>query len=184
MLSKSKLAMVLFIVSEANFFALLLMAYAYYHALDPGGANGAGALDVVTTGLYSVCLFSSSATLWAADRRLRRQEYRGGIRWLLATIALGAIFLYGQGREYARLLRSGVTVSRNLFGTTFFTLTGFHGLHVFLGLCALATLAGLALRSGIRERQTQAVEAVGLYWHFVDAVWVVIFGVVYLGSVL
>jgi heme/copper-type cytochrome/quinol oxidase subunit 3 len=184
MLSRGKLAMALFIVSEANFFALLIIAYAYYHALDSGGANGAGALDVVTTLRYSLCLFASSATLWVAERNLRRQEYRGLIYWLLATIALGAIFLYGQGREYARLFSSGITISRNLFGTTFFTLTGFHGLHVFLGLSALATLFWYAVRGRLRQHQTEAVEAVGLYWHFVDAVWVVIFGVVYLGSLL
>ncbi len=184
MLSRGKLAMILFIVSEANFFALLVIAYVYYHAMDSSGSTGAGALDVVTTGLYSICLFASSATLWAADLSLRRKQYQNLSLWLLATIALGAIFLFGQGREYARLFASGITISRDLFGTTLVTLTGFHGLHVFLGLCGLTTLAGLALRGRIREREAQAVEAVGLYWHFVDAVWVVIFGVVYLGSVL
>jgi heme/copper-type cytochrome/quinol oxidase subunit 3 len=137
--NKSKLAMILLIIGEANFFALLVIAYIYYHALDPAGAS---ALSIPTTFVYSICLFSSSATFWAGERSLQRQDYRRLILWLLATIALGATFLFGQGREYARLFASGVTISRSLFGTTFFTLTGFHGLHVFLGLCALATLAG------------------------------------------
>ena len=102
--------------------------------------------------------------------------------WLLATVGLGAVFLCGQGREYAQLLREHVTISRNLFGTTFFTLTGFHGLHVLIGLVALAILLGLALAGGFKDPRAPGVGAVGLYWHFVDAVWIVIFAVVYPGA--
>src|SRR2546430_17307561 len=103
--------------------------------------------------------------------------------WVVATIALGMIFLLGQGSEYARLLANGIGPERALFGTTFFTLTGLHGLHVLAGLAALAALLAAKLR---RPGALSAVafEAVGLYWHFVDAVWVVVFSVVYLGTLL
>ena len=107
----------------------------------------------------------------------------GSRSWLVATIALGAVFLAGQGSEYARLLASGIGPGRELFGTTFFTLTGLHGVHVLGGLVALFALlaAHIRRRSGLRP---VAFEAVGLYWHFVDAVWVVVFSVVYLGTLL
>jgi heme/copper-type cytochrome/quinol oxidase subunit 3 len=103
---------------------------------------------------------------------------------LLTTFALGAVFLVGQGLEYAALLRSDVTISRDLFGTTFFTLTGFHGLHVFIGLLMISLLTGITLRGRRGQPRPGAVEAVSIYWHFVDAVWVVIFSVVYLWAFL
>ena len=99
---------------------------------------------------------------------------------LFATVLLGAIFLYGQGREYQRLISQNVTISRNLFGSTFFTLTGFHGLHVFMGLVAITILFGLALAGTFKKPHSVAIEAISLYWHFVDVVWIVIFATVYL----
>ncbi|MGH7865363.1 MAG: cytochrome c oxidase subunit 3, partial [Candidatus Binataceae bacterium] len=99
-----------------------------------------------------------------------------------ATILLGFIFIVGQGEEWAGLVRNGVTVSRNLFGTTFFTLTGFHGLHVIIGLIALAALAGIVMAGKLRGRVKEPLEAIGIYWHFVDAVWIVIFSIIYLGA--
>src|SRR5207253_1207119 len=103
---------------------------------------------------------------------------------LVATIALGAIFLVGQGIEYAGLLSSDVTVSRNLFGTTFFTMTGFHGFHVFVGLVMLTIVAGFAFAGHYKGGRSAALGAISLYWHFVDLVWVVIFSVVYLWSLV
>ena len=97
------------------------------------------------------------------------------------TILLGAIFLFGQGMEWSALIKKNVTISSGLFGTTFFTLTGFHGFHVFVGLIMLSVLLGLALAGDFRNQQSSAVETVSLYWHFVDAVWIVIFSIVYLG---
>lgn len=172
--------MLLFIVSEANFFLLLVCAYVFYHRSGGQGPTAAGSLDVVRTGIFSVALFGSSATVWrAGEARLKGR--RGGLRlWLLATIALGAVFLIGQGTEYADLLRDHVTISRNLFGTTFFTLTGFHGLHVFVGLVMLTILFAMSFLGDAREPAVPALEGISLYWHFVDAVWVVIFAVVYL----
>jgi heme/copper-type cytochrome/quinol oxidase subunit 3 len=183
-MSRSKLAVSLFILSEANFFLMLIIAYVYYHAIPVGGPTAANSLDPWRTGEFSLALFASSATMWMADRSLRASRRAGHLFWLFITIALGVIFLFGQGNEYARLISSGVTWSRNLFGTTFFTLTGFHGLHVFGGLCALAIVAGVSLSHEITERRREAFAAVGIYWHFVDAVWVAIFSIVYLWTFL
>jgi heme/copper-type cytochrome/quinol oxidase subunit 3 len=180
--AKSKLGVGLFILSEANFFLLLIVAYVYYHAYPGQGPSARSSLAIWRTGIYSILLFSSSATMAFAGRSYRAEQRHAVVGWLGATILLGAIFLLGQAREYIGLYQSGVVVNRNLFATTFFTLTGFHGLHVFIGLVALAIVTGLAAagRFGPGERHAEAFEAVGMYWHFVDAVWVVVFSVVYL----
>jgi cytochrome c oxidase subunit I+III len=179
-MEKHKLAMVLFLLSEATFFALLILAYAYFRTLPENGPTPQGSLSPLVTGLFSLCLFSSSFTVWQAGRSLRRQEPRGLAVWLLATIVLGVAFLAGQGIEWAKLIRAGTTVSTNLFGTTFFTLTGFHGAHVLIGLAMLGALLGLAREGAFKGPQSAAVESISLYWHFVDGVWVVIFSLVYL----
>jgi heme/copper-type cytochrome/quinol oxidase subunit 3 len=168
------LGMVLFIASEAVFFLSVVAAFVANR--DAGLADARQHLELGRTAIFSVALFASSGTMaLAAGRR--------DVRWLFATFALGAIFLVGQGTEYARLLQSGIGPSSALFGSTFFTLTGLHGLHVLVGLIALAALAAAA-----RRRRTAlgpiAWEAVSWYWHFVDAVWVVVFSVVYLGTFL
>ena len=100
--------------------------------------------------------------------------------WLAMTILLGGIFIIGQGLEYWHLFSSGVSVSSNLFATTFFTLTGFHGLHVCVGLLALLIVLGLALAGDFKQGRSSALVAVGLYWHFVDVVWVLVLTVVYI----
>ncbi|HYR94130.1 MAG TPA: cytochrome c oxidase subunit 3 [Methylomirabilota bacterium] len=166
--------MALFIASESIFFLSIVAAYV---ALRPGGLVAAKSeLDIARTAVFSVFLFASSATMGIAERRASRG-------WLLLTAGLGAVFLAGQGLEYARLLSSGIGPSTNLFGTTFFTLTGLHGLHVLVGLIAISALF-LAARSRPKRVRPVAWEAVAWYWHFVDAVWVVVFSVVYLGTLL
>jgi heme/copper-type cytochrome/quinol oxidase subunit 3 len=183
---KAKLAVGLFILSEANFFLLLIISYVYYHAYPGAGPTAASALNPIRTGLFSILLFASSATMLLAASSYRARAHRATLVWLIATVALGAMFLLGQGLEYAGLYERGVAVNRNLFATTFFTLTGFHGLHVFIGLFAIAIVAGLAATGRLvgSEREADAFEAVGIYWHFVDAVWIVIFSVVYLWAIL
>ena len=170
----------MFILSEANFFLLLIVAYVYYHAYPGQGPTAATALNTTRTGMFSVALFSSSATIWMASRAARRSDSRGLMTWLAITIALGLLFMFGQVREYYDLIASGVSVSRNLFATTFFTLTCFHGLHVMIGLVALCISLGLASVGKLHERTMDGFGAVEWYWHFVDAVWVVVFSVVYL----
>ncbi len=177
---KSKLGVGLFLFSEAWFFATLLIAYAYFHSLPANGPSAANSLNVAHTLIFSLCLFASSATIHIAARSFRRGQRAAVGAWLAVTVALGAIFLFGQTREYLGLFAHGVTISTNLFGSTFFTLTGFHGLHVLGGLIALGTLLGLTLNGRITEVKPSGFESVAIYWHFVDAVWVVIFAVVYL----
>jgi heme/copper-type cytochrome/quinol oxidase subunit 3 len=171
---RTLLGVAVFVASESVFFLAIVLAYVAYR--DAGLATAKTNLDVVRTAIFSVALFASSATMALAVGA------RSG-RWLGATIALGGIFLVGQGSEYARLLGAGIGPGSALFGTTFFTLTGLHGLHVLAGLLALGALLA-AVVAQPRGLTPVAWEAVGLYWHFVDAVWVVVFSVVYLGTLL
>lgn len=180
-MNKNKLGMILFIGSEAVFFTLLILAYVFFRGSSSSGPTAASSLDPLTTGLFSLFLFASSFTVWRAEKSLAR-SHPGQLRgWLLATLGLGLVFLLGQGLEWSHLFNQGATISRNLFGTTFFTLTGFHGLHVFIGLVALGIVLGLAQAGEFKSGPSAALESVALYWHFVDVVWVVIFTVVYLG---
>lgn len=179
-----RLAMWMFILSEGIFFLLLVLAYVAYHRQQGSGPTAAGSLDLGRTAIFSACLFSSSGSMaWAARSFQRGARARFGLG-LLLTLVLGGAFLTGQAVEYAGLLHQDVTISRNLFGTTFFTLTGFHGLHVAVGLCLLLALLGFTVVGHRTDPWPGAVEGVSLYWHFVDVVWVVIFSVVYLWAFL
>ncbi|MBV8903572.1 MAG: cbb3-type cytochrome c oxidase subunit I, partial [Acidobacteriia bacterium] len=151
--------MKLFLLSEAVFFFLLIVAYVYF--------GGAHRIALGAPAIFTACLVASSFTVWRASRDPARSRI-----WLVLTALLGGIFLIGQGSEYFSLFRQHITISQSLFGTTFFTLTGFHGLHVAVGIAAL----GIAMWFPI------ATETVALYWQFVDLVWIVIFAVVYLGA--
>ena len=181
MTDRSRLTMLLFIVSEGVFFLMLVLGYVFFHHATH--VEAARVLDPVRTGAFSLLLFGSSVTLHRAGQNAQANRRRAlGFR-LGVTLLLGAGFLAGQGIEYADLLGRGVTVAGGLFGTTFFTLTGFHALHVFLGLCALGTLLGLDMAGRLGKKHAGVVEAISMYWHFVDGVWVVIFSVVYLWGV-
>jgi heme/copper-type cytochrome/quinol oxidase subunit 3 len=180
MTNTNKLGVGVFIVSEAGFFGTLLIAYIYFHLLPSPGPSAANSLSPLRTFGFSICLFLSSATIHLAARGLKLRKANSVKLWLALTVILGAAFLVGQSLEYRGLLLRGIELSTNLFGTTFFTLTGFHGLHVLVGLCVLATLLGVALSGRLEDIRTSGFEAAAMYWHFVDAVWVVIFSVVYL----
>lgn len=181
-MNKNKFGMILLIGSEAVFFTLLILAFLYFRSTFGQDSASMNLLDTLKTGIFSLALFSSSFTIWRAEKNLAKKNHRRVSRWLLATILLGAVFLSGQGMEWNRLIQHGATISRNLFGTTFFTLTGFHGLHVLVGLIILAILFVLTLKGDFSHPSTAAsVNVVALYWHFVDLVWVFIFSIVYLG---
>jgi heme/copper-type cytochrome/quinol oxidase subunit 3 len=180
MINRYKLAMVLFILSEGSFFALLVLAYVYFRTVTGSEPMAASVLDPMKTGIFSVCLFASSGTMELGLKSMRRKNFNGLRLWLMATVVLGATFLVGQAREYLHLYRSNITISRNIFGTSFFTLTGFHGLHVFLGLVVLLIVLGLVMNKDFAASHETAIEVASYYWHFVDVVWVVIFTVVYL----
>jgi cytochrome c oxidase subunit 1/cytochrome c oxidase subunit I+III len=176
---KNQAGVVAFIVSETAFFAVLILAYLFYNATPQPGPSATD-LNLLKTGGFSLCLFASSFTLWRAERSAQRDRHHMTSAWLAATIMLGGIFLVGQGLEYGGLFQNGVRVGSNLFATNFFTLTGFHGLHVCVGLVALLIVLGLALAGDFKRGRSPALKAVGLYWHFVDAVWVLVFSTVYL----
>ncbi len=176
----AKVAVLSFIASETAFFALLIVAYVFYTATSRGGPSPDASLNRLRTGMFTVLLLASSFTLWRAERSHEKGRRGGSIGWLAATIALGVAFLIGQAAEYAGMFGSGIRVGTNLFATTFFTLTGFHGLHVLAGLVALAIMLAIALRGDLTGGPARALRAVGYYWHFVDVVWVVVFTVVYL----
>lgn len=171
------LGMALFIASESVFFMTIVVAYI---ALRPAGlATAKEELEFTKTLVFSLCLFASSGTMTIAERRRERD----GWIWLVVTAVLGLVFLTGQGLEYLRLLGTGISPASGMFGTTFFTLTGLHGLHVLVGLVAIS---GLVIASRARRSGVSAVgwEAVAWYWHFVDGVWVVVFSVVYVGTLV
>ncbi|MBX6772387.1 MAG: heme-copper oxidase subunit III [Chloroflexi bacterium] len=178
------LGVIVFITSEALFFASLIITYIVYRGASTAGPTPKEVLNVPVTGVFTVFLLSSSLTMARVTAHLSRGDAAAVRRWLILTIVLGAIFLAGQGYEYVRLYLENVTISRNLWGSTFFTLTGFHGLHVLVGLISMAILAGLVEPGGQRVRGASGVEAISFYWHFVDAVWVVIFPVVYLWTLI
>ncbi len=169
-----------FIFSEATFFGALIAAFLEYRSRSAAGPT-AHDLDVPRTVLFSLFLFASSGTIYLAERSLQRDRQRGFLTWWLITIAFGAIFLINQVLEYGRLYADGITIGSNLFTTAFFTLTGFHGLHVFVGLIALSVIALLARKGDfVGGMRRVAVDTVSIYWHFVDVVWVVVLTLVYL----
>lgn len=176
---KNAAGVITFIISEAGFFGVLILAYLFYNA-TPQSGPGARELDVLKTTIFSICLFASSFTIWRSEVAERRNNHGKMKAWLVATILLGGIFIVGQGLEYWTLFQRGVTVGLDLFATTFFTLTGFHGLHVCVGLIALMIVLGVAFARAFKKRHLPALGPVGLYWHFVDVVWVLVFSIVYL----
>jgi heme/copper-type cytochrome/quinol oxidase subunit 3 len=178
--------MLTFLTSEVVFFGALIVAFVEYRSRDTSGP-GPHDLAILRTAIFSVFLFASSGTILLAERSIDRTDQRGFRIWWLATIALGVAFIIGQATEYLRLYADGVTISTNLFTSSFFTLTGFHGLHVSAGLTALAVLAVLALFTRnfpSTGRGRTAIHAISIYWHFVDVVWLVVFSVVYLWAAL
>ena len=171
---RNLVGMALFIGSESLFFLAVVIAFVVFR--EQGLATAKAQLDIGRTALFSLLLFASSGTMGVATARRSRL-------WLGLTGLLGAAFIAGQGLEYARLLGAGLRPGSELFGTTFFTLTGLHAVHVLVGLVLLATLFAASSARPRRVGQT-AWEGIAMYWHFVDAVWVVVFSVVYVGTVL
>jgi cytochrome c oxidase subunit I len=168
-----------FIFSEATFFGALIVAFLEYRTRSPGPSPHD--LDVPRTLIFSFFLFASSGTVYLAERRLARDDRRGFLQWWIVSIVLGAIFLVGQLTEYSRLYADNIRIDTNLFTSAFFTLTGFHGFHVFVGLIALSVVTLLAFAGDFtRGRRRIVVDTVSIYWHFVDGIWVIIFSLVYL----
>ena len=167
------------VASEAAFFGTLLLVYAWFSLRPRPGPSAEADLDLVTTGVFSLFLFASSFTLWLAEVAETRQNRRGFTFWMVATLALGTVFVGGQAYEYWELYHNGVTVTVNQFASTFYLVTGFHGFHVIGGLVALTTVFVLVLAGDYRGRLSP-LRTVGVYWHFVDVVWVFVLLTVYL----
>lgn len=184
-LSAAQWGMMAFLLSEVAFFSTLIMVYVVFLGADaqPGGRGGPSPSEVLSLGLVAVttiCLLSSSATIHFAERALRQGGEAAFRLWWTATIVLGVVFLAGTAYEWRELIAQGLTMRRNLFGTTYYMLVGFHGVHVTVGVIVMLIVLGLALRREVTARNPHGVELVSWYWHFVDVVWVVVFTVVYL----
>jgi cytochrome c oxidase subunit 1/cytochrome c oxidase subunit I+III len=176
----NKTGILAFIFSEVGFFGTLILAYLYFYA-HPQAGPGPKGLDVPRTLIFSVCLFASSFTFWRSEVALTKQRRGSMLGWLGLTIALGGVFLLGQVNEYWKLFQTGVDLSTNMFSTTFFTLTGFHGLHVLIGLIVLLIFLWVAWEGDFASsRPGSAFKAAGYYWHFVDVVWVFVLLTVYI----
>jgi cytochrome c oxidase subunit 3/cytochrome o ubiquinol oxidase subunit 3 len=173
--------MLSFLVSEVAIFSTLIISYLFYLGKDVVGPTPAEALKLPLVLCTTACLLASSATVHLAERTLERGDQGGFIRWWAATLVLGVLFLLGTAYEWYGLINHyGLTISRNLFGTTYYTLVGLHALHVTGGVMALLIVLGLALARQVTSANRAGVELISWYWHFVDGVWVVVFTVVYL----
>jgi len=157
----------------------LVVAYLFYIGKSLSGPTPRQILELPI--VNTICLLSSSATITIAVRALRRGDTKRFSFWWLATIALGAYFLFGTGREWYRFIHdTGFTIQTNLFGTTFYSLVGLHASHVVVGLLGAIRRHGILVRGFGEKEHAERAHVLGLYWHFVDAVWVVVFTVVYI----
>ena len=179
-LDSRKVAIWTFIGSECLFFASLISTYLVYHGQSMSGPTAGETLEIplVTAGT-AVLLFSSFFVVLALSGA-QRGNRRSMLFWLSLTVLAGASFVGMQVYEFTHFVHEGLTLKTNLFGATFYTLTGFHGTHVTIGVIWLATLLVLAIRGKLTPDKALNLEIAALYWHFVDVVWIVTFPVVYL----
>jgi heme/copper-type cytochrome/quinol oxidase subunit 3 len=179
-LSNNKMAMWLFLGSECLLFGGLISTYMLYRGRHPENLGPDQVFDIPFTSISSFVLLMSSLTMVLAVSSAARQDDRRTTLWLTVTALLGATFVGGQVYEFTSFYREGLGFTTSLFSSSFFTLTGFHGVHVTVGIIMLLALTGIIKRSKVPGDKAEVVELVGLYWHFVDIVWIVIFTLVYL----
>ncbi len=179
-LDHRKMLMWVFLASECLFFGSLISTYLVYRGRSLVGPEPHEVFNIPYTSVSAFVLLMSSLTMVLALAALQRGDHRGVRIWLMATALLGTVFLGGQTFEFTAFVREGVTLGQNLFGTTFFVLTGFHGAHVTIGVIMLLSFWVMSMRGKLSQKQSLNVELLGLYWHFVDVVWIVIFTVIYL----
>src|ERR1700722_2950939 len=175
---RGRVGMYCLIAAELAIFTIFVVAYLFYIGKSLTGPKPADVLHPPI--LYTICLLSSSLTIHIAVRRLFAGKMAAFGRWWLLTILLGGVFLFGTAREWAHLIfDEGLTISTNLFGTTYYSLVGLHAFHVTMGLVALIAVAVFCFTSQLQRQHAERVEILSMYWHFVDAVWVIVFTVVY-----
>ena len=179
-ISNEKLGMWVFLGSECLLFGGLISTYLLYKDKAVVGPRPHDLYDIPFTSISSFILLMSSLTMVLAVAAIQRDDHRKLRIWLLTTALLGAFFIAGQVYEFTVFVKEGMGFTTNAAASAFFTLTGFHGVHVTLGIVMLLSTVALSWRGRIPQSKAEAVEIVGLYWHFVDVVWIVIFTVVYL----
>jgi heme/copper-type cytochrome/quinol oxidase subunit 3 len=179
-ISNNKLAMWLFLGSECLLFGGLISTYMLYRGRHSGSLGPDQIYDIPFTSVSSFVLLMSSLTMVLAVSAIARGDRRNAKLWLVVTALLGATFVGGQAYEFTSFYREGLGFTSSLFSSSFYTLTGFHGVHVTVGIIMLLTLVGMINKQKVPGDHAEVVELVGLYWHFVDIVWIVIFTLVYL----
>jgi cytochrome c oxidase subunit 3/cytochrome o ubiquinol oxidase subunit 3 len=179
-LPTAKVAMWVFLTSEAMLFGGLISTYLLYRGRSVVGPYPKDIFSIPYTSVSAFVLLASSLTMVLALNAIQRGDDNRFRIWILSTAMLGMVFIGGQIFEFTTFFHQGLTIHTNLFGSTFFTLTGFHGAHVTVGILMLLSLAWMNGQGRISQQNTLPVELVGLYWHFVDIVWIIIFTVVYL----
>ena len=179
-LDNKKLLMWFFLASDCLFFGSFIAAYLLYRDRSLTGPYPEDLFDIPFTSVSAFVLLMSSVSMVLALAAIQKGNVRGMQVWLLTTAILGTLFVAGQAYEFTEFHHEGLSLSTNLFGTTFFVLTGFHGAHVTVGVLILMSLFVYSLRGGIQQKDSLNIELAGLYWHFVDIVWIVIFTLIYL----
>ncbi len=173
-----KLGMWMFLASEVMFFAVLIAMFLLFRVRS--GVVPSQILNIPLTAVNTFILLTSSMTVVQGLAAIQRGDQRKFRLWMILSLILGAFFISVQIMEYRQLIHEGLTISSDLFGTAFFTLTGFHGAHVFIGLGWLLAIIIQGVRGRYSAQRNLPVEIFGLYWHFVDIVWILLFVIVYL----
>jgi cytochrome c oxidase subunit 3 len=179
--SRRKVGVIGVILTESALFTIFVVAYLFYIGKSATGPYPSEVLDLPI--LATICLLSSSLTVVLAERAFRRGNTRGFHLWWLITILLAVVFLGSTALEWQKLIfRDHLTISTNLFGTTFYSLVGLHASHVIVGLILLVLVLVLSLRGHVTRANAEHVEMISWYWHFVDGIWIIVFTVVYIIS--
>lgn len=177
--SKGRVGMFCLILGESGIFIIFVVAYLFYIGKSPFGPTPDQVLEIPF--IATICLFSSSLTIWLSERALERNQIKKFGVWWGLTFILGFIFLIGTALEWQKLIyHEGLTISTNLFGTTFYSLVGLHASHVIVGLIMLGLVLILTMTGHVTHEHAERIQVLALYWHFVDAIWVVVFTVVYI----
>jgi len=175
---RGRIGMFGLIAAESAIFTIFIVAYLFYLGKSQSGPRPKDVLEPPF--LFTICLLSSSLTIYAAVKHLRRGRAAGFAAYWLATIALGVAFIFGTAAEWHRLIYVyGLTIRTNLFGTTYYSLVGLHGFHVIAGLIFLSVVMVFTFLGAIKPHHAERLDVLSMYWHFVDVVWVVVFAVVY-----
>ena len=176
---RGRVGMLGLIAAESAIFVIFVVAYLFYIGKSLAGPTPRDVLRVPI--FYTICLLSSSLTIHLAVKAIRDGRIGSFRNWWFGTIALGAAFLFGTGQEWYRMIyKDGLTISTNLFGTTYYSLVGLHAFHVTVGLIMLSVVMAFTVLGHVAHEDTYRLDVLSLYWHFVDAVWVVVFTVVYI----